>query len=467
MARVSTLFHSRRASNHAPDTRLTGARVPQAPLWPTASIVFLLCVQAIFLPIVPTVLNIVLVLLALVVALLSKHSFDKRLLKIGAAFVVIAALGLVMGVDADRYEYIKDAWYVLNPVLVIAVGYVFYMAKPDVERGLRAFIIAGLILGVWQLRAYMSEPSLLLLPAGTIRRYVGTGFYAPVLALVILLVYVGRWRSGLKLGLVTGAVLFAVLSIAVAGVFSRTGLMVVLIGALALAGGFSKNEWLRLGIPIAIGIGLLFSSQLLMDTDSDRALQTFGGKLARSAQEVFATDYTDLRDINVNYRGYETQRAMGQFADSTVMQMLIGQGFGATIDLGVSLPLQGSETGGRMIRFITYLHNGYMFLLTKVGVTGVMLYVSVLIYLYLLGRPKAAQSINSDAGRLGRLFQAAIITLAMTTYVVGGVFNKMDMFPFLLLTGFLLAHFRRLEETLGISDSGTEKVRSRQIGLTN
>ena len=35
-----------------------------------------------------------------------------------------------------------------------------------------------------------------------------------------------------------------------------------------------------------------------------------------------------------------------------------------------------------------------------------------------------------------------MVTLAATTYFIAGVFNRTDMFPVLLLIGFLLAHWR-------------------------
>ena len=72
-----------------------------------------------------------------------------------------------------------------------------------------------------------------------------------------------------------------------------------------------------------------------------------------------------------------------------------------------------------------------------------LLYVAVLVYLYTVGRARAALPFSEIDSATGRLFQFGVVTLAATTYFIAGMFNRGDMFPVLLLTGFLLAHWRR------------------------
>ena len=133
---------------------------------------------------------------------------------------------------------------------------------------------------------------------------------------------------------------------------------------------------------------------------------------------------------------------MDQFAAGSIPSMLFGQGFGATVDLGITMPLQVTETGFRGVRHIGIFHNGYVYLLTKVGIVGLLLYVAVLVYLYTVGRARAALPFSEIDSATGRLFQFGVVTLAATTYFIAGMFNRGDMFPVLLLTGFLLAHWR-------------------------
>jgi hypothetical protein len=58
--------------------------------------------------------------------------------------------------------------------------------------------------------------------------------------------------------------------------------------------------------------------------------------------------------------------------------------------------------------------------------------------LYRLGRRKAAGYPREPGTIAGRLLQGVVVTLLFTTWVITGVFNKLDMFPFLILAGFLI-----------------------------
>jgi len=430
----------------APNTRLADPLPKRPPLWPTFSIVFLLCLPALFAPIALTVLNATLVGLTIAVVLATNRRIDPRLLIVIALVSVVTCLGLFTGHGADRFEYFKDAWYIVNPVLVLLVGYILYAMKPDVSRGLRAFVVAGLLVSLWQLRGYFIEPSIITLPATQIRDIIGTGSYVPVVALVILLIYVGKWRLALHLPSWLAGIFLVVTATAVAGVFSRSALVVVGVGLAALVGCFGRREWWRVGLPIVLLVLAGYMAQLVFDTESDRALLTFGGKLARTLQELTLGDGIGARDINLNFRAFETNRALDQFAQGSVTSILFGQGFGAKVDLGIMMPLQTSETGFVGVREIGVFHNGYIYLLTKVGLIGLILYVAVFVYLYRIGRPYAALPYADTQSAAGRLFQFSIVTLAATTYFIAGVFNRGDMFPVLMLTGYLLAHWRSSDD---------------------
>lgn len=427
----------------APKMRLAGARERRAALWPTVSIVMLLALQVIFAPLLLTILNFMLVALAFAIVLLAQHRVDPRVLIVTSVFLFMGFLGFATGLGSDRYEYFKDGWYVMNPALVILAGYVLYMAKPDLSRGLRAFVIGGVLVGLWQLRGYLYYPEIIWLPAVTIRKFIGTGFYAPVLAVVVLLVTFPAWRERLKLHPLIAWPLLAVVCVAVLGVFSRTAVLVVGIGLLAAWGAFAGREWLRLLLPVVALFVVTSVLQIVIDVDSNRNLETFMGKFALSLRELSLSQTTDFREVNLNFRGYETTRALLQFSAGSIPQMMFGQGFGATVDLGISMPLEFTGYGpNRLVRHVGLLHNGYMYLLTKVGLVGLGCYIGVLLYLYIVGRRYASLPKEHELRVPGRLLQAAVVTLAATTYIVGGVFNKMDMFSFMLLTGYLLAHLR-------------------------
>ena len=442
-----------RLRRQAPVTRLTASRRERTPIWPTVSVVFLLCLPSIFGPIVLTVLNAVLVALAAVALVAAGRALDTRLMVLIALVAAVATLGLVMGRGADRYEYLKDLWYVTNPLLVILTGYVLYVARPDLAALLRGFVVAGLIVGLWQMRGYFFDPSIVLLPAGTIRSMLGTGSQVAVLALAVLIVCSRSLRESVRLPVWIAVAMFVFIALSVTGTFSRTAVALLIVAVAAALGGFVRREWLRMGVPFVIFVALSLLVVAVFDTDSDRALQTFTGKLARSLAEMTVGEGLDVRGVNVNFRAYETDRVLVQFAAASPLEMTFGQGFGAMVDLGITMPLLVTETGFRGTRYIGVFHNGYMYLITKVGLVGLLLYIGFLLYLYVAAKTNSAGRLADPEVAAARLFQAVVVSLAVSNYFVSGLFNRDNMFPYLLITGVLLAHLARVRPARRALDS--------------
>ena len=421
-------------SVHAPGRHLVKAS------WPLHSIVLLCALSVIAPPIVLTVMHASLIALAVIVAAGSNQRIDSQVWHVVVPFALMITIGSASGAGAEPYAYAKDAWYMLNPLLVVLAGYVLFKARPDIRAGLGAFAIAGALVAVWQLRFYAYDPGLLMLPAVSIRERIGNGSYPPVLGLAILLIMIGRWRESLPFQTWVGVSLGLLMGIAVAGMFSRTAIFIMLIAVGARAGCFARNEWLRMGLP-ALGVALLL---LLMESmwsaTGGRDLQSFFGKLMNSVRELALSNPTTLGEINTNFRGYESARAFSQFLSGSIVEIFFGQGFGALVDLGLFMPL-GDREGGMTVRMwmVPTLHNGYLYLLIKGGVVSVLLYLYVLGYLYWKARGWANMAVEEPRRLMGRLFQAIVLTVAFTTYVIGGVFNKSDMVPFLLAVGYLLA----------------------------
>lgn len=412
----------------------------QLPSWPAVSIVLLVIVAAIFPPGLLTGMNLYLLLLALIVWVTSGEPFDRNLLRVIAPFFLIIAIGLAAGVGAERYLYLKDAWYVSNAAVIISVGYVLFRCMPDLSRGLRAFVIGGTLIAVLHLTKFVVNPELFSLSTSELRSEAGTGYYAPALAITLLFAYRRSWREGLKLPRWVALFCFLFCSVAVLVSFSRTMLIVVLIGGLASAGLFARREWLRIGASFAVVLLAIAALHTSVDVDSNEASRSFLGKLARITEELTVNEYADLKSINLNWRGYETARALSYYASGKPQELLFGYGFGAQLDIGLFMKLGSGPNGERTaVRFIPILHNGYAYLLLKGGAVALSLFSYALIFLYLLGR-KGAWHTSSDFGTTpSRLLQGVAVTLAFTTWVIAGVFNKLDMFPFLLIAGFLLA----------------------------
>ncbi len=417
------------------------------PSWPAASIILLIVFAVIFPPGLLTGMNLYLLLLSLIVWIFSGEKFDPNLLRAIAPFGLIIVFGLVAGIGSDWYIYLKDAWYLSNPAVIVSTGYVLYRCKPDVTCGLRAFVIGGTLVGLFFLSSFATHPDLVFQSSVKIRETIGTGYYAPALSFTILCAYSGKWSEGLALPRRLAFCCLVVCALAVVLCFSRTMMIVVIIGILAAAGILARREWQRIVLVAIFGLLLVSVMRLTVDTESREVQHTFIGKLARSLDEISVQEYTDFKSINENWRGYETARALKLYYSGSPIEWLFGHGFGAKVDLGLAMPLGGTlGEGPELKRFIPILHNGYAYLLVKGGAVAIFLFGNFLFWLYSVGRRVVASEKNQINFAPGRVLQAVVVTLAVTTWIVSGVFNKLDMFPYILVAGFLLAAVTRPQD---------------------
>jgi hypothetical protein len=171
----------------------SAASAAEIPTWPTFSLAALPVLAVIFPIGLVTIMDVALLVLAAIVWITSRRSLPKPFYEMVLPYGGICVLGLASGLGADTYVYLKDAWYVLNPALVITVGYVLYRSKPDFPRMLRAFVIGGTLLGALYLVPFFTHPGIIFLQATVSREVAGTGYYAPALAVMILAADCASW----------------------------------------------------------------------------------------------------------------------------------------------------------------------------------------------------------------------------------------------------------------------------------
>ncbi len=421
-------------------TELAALPAP-ALTWPAVSIGFL-CFSARFAP--PAFISALNAYLLLLVGLCwvasqrphSPPRDEQPLLWAVLPFAAALLVGLLGGLGADRYLVLKDAWYYANPAMILAVGYVLARLLDDPRRGLRAFVVGGSLVALLHVLIFALHPDLLAYQATQIRGVAGTGYYAAAAALILLAGWWGRWREGLLLPPFWAGAGLLLCTASVVLSFSRTMSVVVVVGLLAMAGFLVRREWLRVGAAALAGVLALLALNLVIDTSSTEAKRSFLGKLARSVDELEMRDFS-RGQIDDNWRGYETHRAVQTWSAGGPWQQVVGRGFGAQVDLGLFQNL--SRNPRDAVRFIPVLHNGYAYVLVKTGLVGIALYLAALGWLYSVGRRQAQEPGRTQAALQGRALQACVAVLLVTSWVVSGVFNKFDLLAFTLLAGFLLA----------------------------
>lgn len=160
----------------------------------------LLCLAALLLPLgLVTALNVYLVALATLVMLARRQGLPPGLGPVLWPFVALIALAFLRGLGAETYIFLRDGWYFSNPLLVLLVGFVLGRQVDDAAKGLRAVVVAGTLVALLHLLWFVLFPQLLALRASEVRSVTGSGYFAPVVAVLILLAHAGHWRGGLRL----------------------------------------------------------------------------------------------------------------------------------------------------------------------------------------------------------------------------------------------------------------------------
>ncbi len=209
--------------------------------------------------------------------------------------------------------------------------------------------------------------------------------------------------------------------------FSRTGLITTIILSFSILGFIDRFNWRLI---LSIG-SLVFVFAILITTTHTSEVGTFRSKIARSVIELKISDYTDMVDINRNWRGFETYKALDKFIEGNTKQKLFGYGFGSLIDLGFTMTLNEVN-----FRKIPITHNGYAYILVKTGLLGILCYV--FFYFRLIKHSlKSNSSITKDQILLPRLLLGFTLCLMFSMIVVGGIAEIHDS-EYVLFLGFIL-----------------------------
>ncbi|GGY15621.1 O-antigen ligase family protein [Paludibacterium paludis] len=420
------------------------ARPVRNPVWPEYSIGFLSIGYVILWPGLLTVLNLVLLVFSMLFWMFGKNRFNRVLLGVIACDIVLILTGVIAGVGNPTYDYFKDIWYSSNYVILISVGFVLALSISDMRKGLLAFVVSGVLVACLHLSSFIANPALLTKSAVEIRGAAGTGYYLVSLALLILLHCRGQWRARLFLPHSLAWIFIVLTALSCILTFSRTMLVVVLLGYYFTSRFMNRQRTIKTIILVCLSVVTLLVMQGASDFFPDVDKNSFSGKMLRSFNELHVEDYRDYRSINENYRGFETERGLATYANGESWQLLVGQGFGKSVDLGFYLRL-GSEDSVPL-RFIPVFHNGFIYLLVKTGAIGILAFLLSLTIPYVYAKKMGRTASASDPEVTSSQFlKGSIGVLLVTTWLISGAFNKSDMASYLLMVGFMLGCLNRME----------------------
>ncbi len=358
-------------------------------------------------------------------------SLSKKLIEAISPLIIIilfAALASIFHKPEFR-NVIKDFVHLFKPVVYIILGYL--LIKKIKDRNILFTVIIYLaalfaILHFYKLVLYLMDNPF---EVNSIRNNCGLSNYLEMISVSLFICNLKKfnielrikWKKWIKVLIFCSFVFY----------FSRTMFVGVFLIYMAI-NGYSKITPKGLTyILLFIGSVLtfyfyLFSIELQRGAPG---IEGFLYKVKIAPSEIFIPDenidiknHSNLWD---HWRAYEASKALQQLEEIPYnLGLVFGHGLGALIDLGFEAPL-----GGENMRYIAKIHNGYIYVVYKSGLVGLILYFLFLIniYLYTYKKHKQPQEIFYN-----NMLSGIAIYFLFTSLIIGGTYNQGDVLTLVL-----------------------------------
>lgn len=368
--------------------------------------------------------------------------------------------------------FLKDTWYFTLPIAYLAFGYLAYERIGSWQRMMQPMIVMGLLLGMYSIgHALMNRGA--LAAAATVDQYravTGGGTFGPMIPMILILMArrsqlpeygVERWKW-------LRVLVYAVSAGAVLITFSRTHMVNLAVGVLctmnfrSAARRVLQSGGLGLvGLLIALGAGTYALTQA-----KSGPVDLFLKKVANSSSEVQVRAYETFEQINNNWRGYEAYRATKTYSRYSTPDKIFGGGAGSMVDLGFAMQLSPTE----YFKYVPITHNGYMYILIKDGICGLVLFALFVVQLLWTGvRSLKLRDREARFGGLMLLWTAVV--MVATQGVITGIYNKGELMPVIVLAGAAAASYAQRRRVLETAASTTVwralAARPRALGVAS
>lgn len=341
--------------------------------------------------------------------------------------IIIGGYGFFKFLLGDAF---RDLYYFMNPLVFAAIGYSI-AKRTDFITTLKVFVKLGIFYSIVHLFLTFN----FLLTKGSfdfllLRNEISSG-NPIVLISLFLLIFSEKFSINLKLQKMY-MLLYIGLHIIVFILFgSRTYLIISIVFFVFLY--FKKIKTKQVLIMATILIVASLAVVGIANNSSDGNL-TFTDKLLLSFSEMALKDYDAVEDMANNLRGFEAFMAFNSFYETSLPGKFIGQGFGSLIDLHTFIPYGETER-----RYVPIIHNGYLFILVKIGLFGLIFYFWWYLRIYFKSSRANDYQLNDLQKQfMQKLIRAGIISLLFTNLVITGIFNPetefLQMFIFALFS---------------------------------
>ena len=364
---------------------------------------------------------------------LEKTKISTRFFNTAIPILLIFLVGFI-GMLFDRYHLFnitKDIFHFIKPILAIFIGYCFYKKINNFKLFIKTIVITGFLSALvhyFIIIFFIKNID----TVSNIREH-GTDNFVELFALLFLVFYKRFQKERLFSSRLIHFIILIPLFISCVLYFSRTMIVVAIMALLTIYGYtiVTKKTLKISGFLLLFILGfyaLLFSVNIHRNS---KGIESFLYKVRNAPAEVFKThiDRENHVDLWDHWRGYEASRAFALLNEKPT-NYIFGCGYGSLVNLKFYAPLSNDPKG---MKFISELHNGYVYILYKTGIIGLLLYLYFLFLFYV--------KIYFDR-RFTTVFISAIgMSFLFSTLVTVGINNNNDII--IMLLGALLFFYEK------------------------
>ncbi len=373
------------------------------------------------------------IILFLLLPYLSKISLT--FLLILTCLLALFLIGIKGIFSQNLYNFIKDITYYARPLLWLIVGFGITQKTKNIQTIFNSVIIAGTLMAIFHIVRVFFTLDFSAISVQRIRESGGLDNFVEVFSIIILL-FEKKYNT-LTISKKHQKIFLAILLLSFILYFSRANILVFFFGLLAYSGivQFNAKNIFRISIVLLGIIAFVAVLQNFHFKKKAKGAEWILYKVQKAPEEVFASKINvhNHKERWEKWRAYEALCAYKQTQENGALSMILGNGFGAQIDLKIKV-----ELGNQVFRKIPITHNGYIYVFFKTGILGLLFYV---LMLFFIAFPQHKYNLTKSSRAMLLVISASIF---VTSFIVSGIFNHND--AALLIAGMMLLYPKTISQ---------------------
>lgn len=365
----------------------------------------------------------------LVLLFSGRNQFSKSFLWTICPIVILfffGFLGTFLGTFSS-VDIIKDITHFIKPVFVLCIGYLSFRSINNERIFLKTIVQIAAITAIIHIGGILLFSNFLSHSISDIRGEYGLDNFIEIYALFFLILVPKTSIQPLYKKDIYRKILIIVFAVSIMFYFSRTMFGMIFFLGFSFYGyaKLSRKTLKVIGGFIIMALLFFMYLETIKPERNSKGIEALLYKIKMAPGEVFNAKFNREDHVRLwdHWRAYEAKRAIALMNDNP-KSYVTGNGYGSLVNLKFKAPL--SEEG---MRYISVLHNGYMFVFYKTGIIGLLLYLSFLVRLYL-------RNYHNETSSDMVFFKILIATIGgyfiFTSLIITGIYIPQDAILFIL-----------------------------------